>query len=269
MDQLEDRLTDNYLKKETQAKVESVRKVLEERRKQFIKANILYKIITDISNDSSCPVKEEIAHCLTMAEIKGSLNLGQLEGSEITTLGLTEEDIPSPKLEPHVAKVLYQSIEERLYEETKSLYQIVHCDQPQELSRSLLHPHLIRLHEKIADIDDNVEEMRREMKILNGTFTQTLSKHMSVLAAIEDKLREIVDKHYTGSKLDYTSVHIQYLRAKVDTVHLKCKKVETEIKLATYSKEALKAIKIVSENLKERIRVKESELTSLQNTILQ
>jgi len=146
---------------------------------------------------------------------------------------------------------------------------MVHCDQTQELSRSLLHPHLLRLHEKLRDIKENVETSKREHRALNASFAQTISKHASVLAEIEGKLKEILDNYYTGSKLNYTSVHVQYLRAKVDTVAMKCKTLETEIKRSTYPKENIKAINIVIENLSQRLKERKAELTAMNNKLAQ
>jgi len=271
---LNEHLTEKSIKRETEAKLSMSRKMLEEKRKRFLKSKVLLQIITDVSCDPSCPVQAEISNQLTLAQLPGFLSLGTTGGmsgrsEEISTLGLSPEDIPAQKMRPEVQKVLRESIEDRLFEEAKSLHCILNSQYSQETSRSLLHPHLVRLNEKVSDMQKAVEDNQNERNSIDISLLEAISKQKGVLVQLQEKLELLVDQHYTGSKLESTSLGIQYMRSKSETLRLKLKCLEMEIQLSTYTKDSVRAIKLVKDRLLEKIQKSESELAALTNTISQ
>jgi len=266
---LEDRLTERGLNKVTEAKLEATEKSLEEERRRFLKNNILHNIVTDISMDPTCSMRSEIAQKLTTAELSGFLNLGRVGDDTVSTLGLQQSDFPKQNLSPEFRKVLRESIEERLFDETKSLYLVLSQNHEPESRRNLLHPHLVRLHDKIADLVTSHQQNEAELRSINSTLSQAISKQRIVLAEMSEKLDILINKYYAGTKLEATSVQVQYTRAKCENIRLKLKNLEFEITNATYTKDAVKAIKVVKSEVSAKLERAQSELSALENTISQ
>jgi len=214
-------------------------------------------------------MRSEIAQQLTLAELTGFLNLGNVGDETITTLGIQQSDYLKVNLSPEFHKVLRESMEERLFEEAKSLYLALNQHSEPETRRSLLHPHLVRLHDKISDIVAIVKQNRVELQVINSELSEAISKQRSVLVETKNKLDVLINKFYTGSKLESTSVQVQYTRAKCENIRLKLMNLEMEIKNATYTKDAVKALRKVKTDLTSRLDRTEKELEGLENTLEQ
>jgi len=273
---LQNKISQNGVSKESEERLAMSRKNLDEKRRRFLKSKVLYNIICDISMDPGCSMQAEIAENLTLAEISSSLEMGSSTegnpnspGNKITTLALQSEDITRPARNLQIDKVLKQNIETRLFDYIKDLYLITNKDTDTELKASLLHPHLLRLHDKISDIVTSVKESSNEMKVLDANVDEALRKQGALLTKMESGFDRLINKHYTSSKLQSTSVQVQYMRAKCETLRLKIKSLEMEVINTTYNKEAIKAIKLVRTRLLEKIQRTEAELSTLGNRISQ
>jgi len=276
---LKSKINENGVSKESEQNLKLSRKNLEEKRRKFMPSQILYKIISDISMDVNCPVQDEVAKILTLAELSGCIDLGSTDvrrgdtpAEKITTLALDPSLFERPETSVQIQKVLKQNIEGRLFDSLKSLYIITNhqeSDSDLGLKASLIHPHLVRLHEKITEIVIEVKESNKEMKFLNMNLDEALRKQTNILGKMETDLDQLINKHYKGSKLESTSVQVQYMRAKCETLRLKIKCLEMEIINSTYNKESIKAIKLVRTRLLEKIQKRESDLTDLENRIAQ
>jgi len=273
---LKSKLNDSGVSKESEERLKLERKNLYEKRRKYLPSKILYTIISELSMDANCPIQDEIADILTLAELSGSIELGSTDvrkgeatAEKITTLAIDPSMLDKPESSLQFKKVLKQNIEGRLFDATKSLYLLTQQDTNTELKASLIHPHLARLHHKIAEIVREVNESTQEISNLNTTLDEALRKQTNILGKIETGLDTLINKHYKGSKLESTSVRVQYMRAKCETLRLKIKCLEMEIINSTYNKESIKAIKLVRTRLLEKIQRKESELADLENRIAQ
>lgn len=290
-EKLMDKLTiSSCLTKETEMRLDTARKSLDEKRKRFLRSRILHQVITDISMDPICPVQSQLSERLTLAELTGYIDIGRRESSDhlqegggdkqsdlerateslvVTTLGLDQKDISITNSDPEFDKVLRESIEERLFEVTKSLHLMISPDSEPETRRSLLHPHLLRLHDKISDMVTSVEQQTAEMASLHQTLDQRIRKQNSVLEEMSTHLDTLITKYFSGTKLENTSVLVQYMRSKCETIRLKLKCLELEILHTTYNKDAIKAIRSVRQSLLDKTRQQQSKLAALNNTIAQ
>ena len=94
---------------------------------------------------------------LILAETSCMLDLGELKGETVTTLGLDQDDIKNisssrPGHGPELGQQLLPLIEDVLFNKCVSLLCLLEPETDPHLSRSILHPQIQRLSDKVSDL---------------------------------------------------------------------------------------------------------------------
>jgi len=270
--------------KKTQEKIDRKLEEVQGARRKYLNNSLrlacLKEVILDHElNDITMPAaSHEIAlikklkENITLAEVSSMIDLGMVNGEKVTTLGLSH-DIgrlqPRPNSKDTGAQIL-PMLEDVLYEKCVSILKllddddIVDCDS----TRRQLHPHIIRLSERVAHLVDGVKEAEEEERKKAEEWQQGHHKQLDILTQIVGQLEVLVKTHYIETKSKSDLSLAKYLSTKCQTLALKVKLLDSEILCATYTKDSVKALAQIKARLDEKIAAAKKELANF-NTMLQ
>ena len=198
------------------------------------------------------------------------LDLGQINNLGVTTLGLDASD---PRLKSRLDKdfgaQILPLIEDVLFEMCLSILCLLDQDVDPSVSRRSLHPQILRLADRIADIVLTVDRSEKEKGELCNEWNTCYQQQCHVTNQIVEKLTILIKNHFYGSKAKVNLTLVKYMSAKCEALVLKLKCLELEILNATYTRESVAALRKIRSRLSEQTKEVQSELLNLKSTLEQ
>lgn len=208
---------------------------------------------------------------LTLAEVGNMIDLGQVEGNQVTTLGLDPADprlLARPSCHETASQIL-PLLEDTMFNKCLSILRLIDQDVEGDVGRHQIHAKIIRLSELVNSLVESVEEKADEEREKSEMWESAYFKQIELLVNMIEKLDRLVNAHYIGSKSKSDLILSQYLSVKCRTLVLKMSCLELEILCSTYSKESVVALRLTRTRLTEKITKTRQLLSRLQSTVQQ
>lgn len=282
---LSEKIAYNGNSKKTQEKLVRKMEEVQSMRRKFLNNSVrlacLKEVILDHElNDLTMPAaSHEIAlvkklkENITFAEVTSMIDLGMVNGEKVTTLGLSHD---TDRLQPrsnakHTGAQILPMLEDVLYAKCVSILKLLDDDETVdcEANRRQLHPHIIRLSERVAHLVEGVKEGKEVGRDKADEWQQGHAKQLAVLVQIVDQLEVLVKTHYIDTKSKSDLNLSKYLSTKCQTLVLKMRLLEMEILCATYTKDSVKALTKIKAGLDEKIGNAKRELANLNTMLMQ
>ena len=169
------------------------------------------------------------------------INLGDINGDPVTTLGLDQQSTKARgfSASEEFGEQCLPLLEDVLYEKCLSLLRLLEPDlDTASLPRSLLHSHIQRLGDKVADLindiqmnqSEEIEECRLEKKKI---YDQLLA----LLGQIVEILEGLITKYYCGSIASSNATVVRNLSVEVECLlaYTQSKALEIEVQVGDSS----------------------------------
>jgi len=264
----------------TQRKLDGCKEKTEMSRRKYLETSIRLEILNEVifrSEISSLTLPgashetalvNKLKENLTIAEVSCMLDLGQINGTKVTTLGLDPLD---PRLKPRVdlqfgAQIL-PLVEDVLFDKCLSVLCLVDPDVDPSASRRSLHPQIVRLADRVSDLVCTVERSGKEMVDFCTEWNTCYQQQCQVAQQIVEKLTVLIKSYYCGSKAKSNLILVKYLSAKSEALVLKLRCLELEVLNATYTRESVVALRKIRNRLTEQSKESQSELLNLRSTL--
>jgi len=207
---------------------------------------------------------------LTLAEVSCMLDLGQINGTGVTTLGLDPSDPRlKPRLEQDFGAQILPLVEDVLFDKCLSVLCLIDSDVDPSSSRRSLHPQIVRLADRVSDLVLTVDRSEKELAESCTEWNTSYQQQCLVTQQIVEKLTILIKNHFCGSKAKFNLTLVKYMSAKCEALMLKLKCLELEILNATYTKDSVAALKKIRNRLTEQTKEAQSELLNLKTTLEQ
>jgi len=278
LDKLSEKLEPTGRSSWTHRKVKAEEEKTEAARKKFLekaaKVEALQEVVLkhELSNlkaSHETAVVGRLSEALTLAEVGGLLELGEVDGETVTTLSLDPSD---PRLAPRLEEDFPREVVALVEEEIQSrLLPLLHLLLPSshQLNRRQAHPHLLRLGDMVRELQESVEIQEKEEKKALKEVEQGREARQQLITQVVAHLETLVKKHCLGCTAEHTSTTVNYLKAKTEALALKLRCLELEVLNATYTKDSVAALRKVRERLCLRLEEREQELFNLRSSLKQ
>lgn len=259
---------------ESRKALESSQRETRAARKKFLKEKVRLEAINEViyslpSSSHEAKLADQLQQSLVAAESQSYLNLGKIDGEQVTTLGLEVLQPTRPQnISPLISQSLYL-IEEVLFAMCSRLLLMVCPDTESGSRKSILHPHILRLPDKVIDLVEGNKRSAAELREVGGMWEAACMQHVEVAQQTVQHLEQLICQFYTGSKLEANSISIQYLLAKCDTVVVKLKCLELDIVNSTYTRDTIRAIRVVRDRVRDQIAASRAALIALEISLHQ
>jgi len=272
-----------------QRKIDKKREFKEEARYKFLEASVRVETLSDLMlkcsvSSLTLPVASHeaalisrLSECITTAQLQDMLDLGDIEGEEVHTLGIDRNDpgllnFTDGSLEARdFCKELNPLVSEHLFSKLKLILSILETpnpdsskgDQKREYSR------VVSLRDSTANLSARIQQQRSKLEGLKKQVEQVNRQHRQLLAQVLENLETLVTHYYAGSKEKYHMAIVNYMVEKSRALQLKLKLLEMEILNSTYTKESVAAMKKIGRKLEEKTAAVTEEIESLQTKLVQ
>jgi len=278
LDKLSEKLEPTGRSKWTQRKVKAEEEKTEAAKKRFLekaaKVEALHEVVlkhelSNLKGSHESAVVGRLSEALTLAEVGGLLELGEVDGETVTTLCLdTSDSRLTPRLEEDFARQVTALVEEELQARLLSLLHLLRPSSHQ-LNRRQAHPHLLRLGDMVRELQESVAAQEKEEKKLLKEVEEGREARQQLITQVVDLLETLVKRHCLGSTAEHTATTVTYLKAKTEALALKLRCLELEVLNATYTKDSVAALRKVREKLCSRLQEREQELSNLRSSLNQ
>ena len=208
---------------------------------------------------------------LSLAEVSSMVKLGDINGTAVSILGLEEVDMKMTSSTPRdeFGQQLLPLVEDLLYEKCLSLLRLLEPNLDYTLPRSILHTHIQRLGDKVADLKADLEVSQEEMDQCVQEKKKIYEQLHSLLGQIVDILETIVTKFYCGSIASTTATDVRNLSVEVECLLMYTLSKTLEIEVATYTGDAVLALRKIRNKLTAKIKDLEKENIELRSRLEQ
>jgi len=266
----------------TQRKLDGFKEKNEISRRKFLDSSIKLETLNEVilkseisslslpSASHETALVNKLRENLTLAEVSCMLDLGQINGTQVTTLGLDPSD---PRLRPRIdqdfGSQILPLIEDVLFDKCLSVLCLLDPDVDPSSSRRSLHPQIVRLADRVSDLVSTVDRSEKELAGFCKEWDASYQQQCHVTEQIVEKLTILIKNHFCGSKTKVNQTVVKYLSAKCEALVLKLKCLELEILNATYTRESVAALRKIRNRLTEQTKEVQSELLNLKATLEQ
>merc|ERR1719209_256376 len=225
LDKLSEKLEPTGRSKWTQRKVKAEEGKTEAAKKRFLekasKVEALHEVVlkhelSNLKGSHESAVVGRLSEALTLAEVGGLLELGEVDGETVTTLCLDPSD---PRLVPRLEEDFPREVVALVEEEIQSrLLPLLHLLLPSshQLNRRQAHPHLLRLGDIVRELQESVEAQEKEENKALKEVEQGREARQQLITQVVDHLETLVKKHCLGCTAEHTSTTVNYLKAKTE-----------------------------------------------------
>jgi len=287
LEKVADRLDSSGRSQVTQRKLDSSKQKTEVTRRKFLQANVRVETLNEVIlkselNSLTLPgasyetaLVNRLKENLTMAEVSCMLDLGEIGGEAVTTLGIDQQDTRltyrARLAEDHreFCRQLSPLVEDHLFTKCESILQLVDDDDVGGESRRALHPRILRLSDKVMDLTNKVIRDEEEVAEVNRKWEMASRDQVELMGHLLNKLDLLVNTHYAEIKNRSNTTLVKYLSAKTDALLLKLKCLELEVLNATYTKDSVAAIRKVAKRQEERIAITKLQIERLKDSLVQ
>ena len=160
-------------------------------------------------------------------------------------------------------------VEDVLYEKCLSLLRLLEPQLEAGLPRSVLHSHIQRLGDKVAELTSDLQVSQQEMDECLLEKKTIYNQLHGLLGQIVDILQTLVTKYYCGSIASANATVVRNLSVEVDCLlaYTQCKTLEIEV--ATYTGDGVQALKKIRNKLLAKIKELEKENLDLRSRLEQ
>jgi len=268
----------------THRKLIGCKEKTEIKRRKFLETNIRIETLNEVILKSEInsltlfgPPHEtalvnKLNENLTLAEVSCMLDLGEINGTKVTTLGLDPLD-PRPKsrmkLDQEFGAQLLPLVEDVLFDKCLSVLRLIDPDVDSSAPKRSLHPQIVRLADRVSDLVSSADRSDKEVAEFCNEWSGCYQQQCLVTEQIVEKLTILIKTHFCGSKAKHNLTLVKYLSAKSEALVLKLRCLELEILNATYTKDSVAALRKIRNRLKDQIKEAQSEFTKLKSTLEQ
>eukprot|EP00092_Neocalanus_flemingeri_P010630 GFUD01011452.1.p1 GENE.GFUD01011452.1~~GFUD01011452.1.p1 ORF type:complete len:359 (-),score=65.71 GFUD01011452.1:202-1278(-) len=266
----------------TQRKLDGYKQKTEISRRKFLETSIRLETLNEVIfkselNSLTLPgashetaLVNKLKENFTLAEVSCMLDLGQINGTKVTTLGLDPSD---PRLKPRPdqdfgAQIL-PLVEDVLFDKCLSVLCLLDPDVDPSATRRSLHPQIVRLADRVSDLVSTVDRSEKELAEFCTEWNASYQHQCLVTQQLVDKLAILIKTHFCGSKAKHNKILVKYLSAKSEALVLKLRCTELEILNATYTRSSVAALRKIRNRLTEQMKEAQSELLNLKTTLEQ
>lgn len=266
----------------TQRKLDGCKEKTEISRRKFLEYSIKLETLNEVifkSEISSLTLPgashetalvNRLRENLTLAEVSCMLDLGQINGTRVATLGLDPSDPRlKPRLDQEFGAQILPLVEDVLFDKCLSVLCLVDSDVDPSSSRRSLHPQIVRLADRVSDLVATVDRSEKELAEFCTEWNACYQQQCLVTEQIVEKLTILIKNHFCGSKAKFNLTLVKYMNAKCEALVLKLRCLELEILNATYTRESIAALRKIRNRLTEQMKEAQSELLNLKTTLEQ
>lgn len=269
--------------KETERRLEAARERTETARRSYLHTLLRHETLTQLisSYEVQTLITPGLRHeeqlvaklkdNLSQAEVSCMINLGDIKGATVTTLGL---DYHNPKLKgfspsDDFGQKLLPLVEDVLYEKCLSLLRLLEPDLDTSLPRSVLHSYIQRLGDKVADLIADLQVTQQEIDDCLQEKKKIYDQIHNLLAQIVDILEDLITKYYCGSIASANATVVKNLSVEVECVLAYTQSKTQEIEVATYTGDGVLALRKIRNKLTAKIKELEKENLGLRSRLQQ
>jgi len=269
--------------KETERRVELARERTEAARRNYLQTLVRYETLTELITSYELQtlttpglrheetLVRRLKENLSQAEVSSMINLGDINGSPVRTLGLEHQDtkLASVSSRDEFGQQLLPLVEDLLYEKCLSLLRLLEPHLDHSLPRSVLHSHLQRLGDKVADLRGDLEVSQQEMEQCLEEKKKIYEQLQSLLGQIVDIFQTLITKFYCGSISSANATDVRNLSVEVECLLEYTQSKTLEIEVATYTGDAVLALRKIRNKLTAKIKDLEKENIDLRSLLEQ
>jgi len=267
--------------KTSQAQLEIVKEKTETARRKFLETSIRVEVLKELvlNYELKClsepALKQEATYVnnlkenLTLAEVSCMINLGDIKNVPVTTLGILPEDVKPSRTEPNLGQHLLPLVEDILFSKCLSLLCLIEPDIDPSQPRSVLHPRIMRLADKVADIVTNVNMTKQEILETSDEWRQSFQQQVLVLTKVTDNLEILIKDYFCGSFARNNSEVVKNLSVEIDSLMVKVRNMILDVDNNMYTGDSVQALKKIRNRLTSQIKDVESEILSVRTRLEQ
>ena len=202
------------------------------------------------------------------------LDLGEIKGEAVTTLGLHPDDLKNNNNGSSTDKAdfgqkLLPMIEDVLFSKCLSLLCLLEPDTDPHQSRSILHPNIQRLSDKVADLVTSQEMYCQELAESKAEWRKSFQQQVTVLQQIADNMETLVKSYYCGSFASHSSDIVKCLSVEIDSLLVKVRNMILEVDTNLYTRDSVMALKKVRNRIQSQINKTESDISGTKTKLEQ
>lgn len=282
------RICENFhttgISKETEIKVEAARQKTEAARRSYLKSLVRYETLTelitgvDIASLTTPGLRHEerlvnkLKDNLSLAEVSCMINLGDINGDPVTTLGLDQHNtkLKGFNSSDDFGQQCLPLLEDVLYEKCFPLLRLLEHDLDTSLPRSVLHSHIQRLGDKVADLISDIQmNQQQEIDECRMEKKKIYNQHLALLGQIVDILETLITKYYCGSIASSNATVVRNLSVEVECLLSYTQTKALEIEVQTYTGDSVLAVRKVKNKLTSKIKDFDQENIDLRSRLEQ
>ena len=195
------------------------------------------------------------------------INLGDIKGTPVTVMGLEQEDIKYDKTD--FGQQLLPLVEDVLFTKCLSLLKLLEPDVDTTLSRSVLHPRIMRLSDKVSDLVTsnmlNTQDLAQACDEWNKSFQQ----QCSVLHKIIENMEKLIVDYFCGSFSKNNADKVKNLSVEIDSFLVKVKTMILEVENNLYTGDSVMALRKIKTKLTGQIKEMEREMINTKTRLEQ
>lgn len=269
--------------KETERRLEAARERTETARRSYLRTLLRYETLTDLITSYELKtlttpglrheeqLVAKLKDNLSQAEVSCMINLGDIKGAAVTTLGLDHHNtkLKGFSSSDDFGQKLLPLVEDVLYEKCLSLLRLLEPDLDTSQPRSVLHSHIQRLGDKVADLIEDLQINQQEIDQCLQEKKKIYGQLHGLLGQIVDILENLITKYYCGSIASANANMVRNLSVEVECVLAYAQSKALEIEVATYTGDGVLALRKIRNKLTAKIKELEKENLDLRSRLQQ
>jgi len=269
--------------KETEMKVEAARQKTEAARRSYLQSLVRYETLTelitsvDLASLTTPGLRHEerlvnqLKENLSLTEVSNMINLGDINGEPVTTLGLDQNNSKLKGFSPSddFGQQCLPLLEDVLYEKCVSLLRLLEPELDTNLPRSVLHSHILRLGDKVSDLLTDIQMNQQEIEECRLEKKKIYDQLVALLGQIVGILESLITKYYCGSIASSNATVVKNLSVEVECLLAYTQSKTLEIEVQTYTGDSVLALRKVRNKLTSRMKDLEKENIHLRSQLEQ
>lgn len=284
LEKLSEKIDSRGLTQGSKDKLEAAKEKAENSRRKYLEVAVRLEILKEVimTNElkslSNPGLKHEIGivnklkENITLAEVTNMINLGDIKGTPVNVLGLDPVEVKERSSKSGVSdmgRYLVPMVEDILFIKCLSLLKFLDPELDPSQSRSILHPRIMRLSDKVADLMISNQMNKQELNETNDEWSNSFEQQCSVLNKIIENLEKLIQDFYSGSFSNFNSEVVKNLSVEIDSLLVKLKNMILDVDNNLYTGDSVQALKKIRNRLSSKIRDLESETVNTKTRLEQ
>jgi len=284
LEKLSEKIDSRGLTQGSKDKLEAAKEKAENSRRKYLEVAVRLEILKEVimTNElkslSNPGLKHEIGivnklkENITLAEVTNMINLGDIKGTPVNVLGLDPVEVKERSSKSGVSdmgRYLVPMVEDILFSKCLSLLKFLDPELDPSQSRSILHPRIMRLSDKVADLMISNQMNKQELNETNDEWSNSFEQQCSVLNKIIENLEKLIQDFYSGSFSNFNSEVVKNLSVEIDSLLVKLKNMILDVDNNLYTGDSVQALKKIRNRLSSKIRDLESETVNTKTRLEQ